>query len=204
MSGPAGPACQWKHSFRQYRALRRVWAESQGQELAEAAFVLPLLLAIIFAIFWFGLAFNTYESMTRAAREGARIALAPTCATCAVPGCSWQSSGGANTHFPCADPTIYNAVATNLSSAGIAAGNIIDYAPAVTLCTGLPPAAPAPGCTTVNHVRVCRGVRLGNSASTPQECGTVVSFGYPFRFSFSLASLPAVTLKTQVQMREEY
>jgi Flp pilus assembly protein TadG len=44
--------------------------------------VFPLLLALIIGGFWLGRAYNIYESMTRAAREGARFALAPSCATC--------------------------------------------------------------------------------------------------------------------------
>ncbi len=57
-------------------------AEERGVELVEAAFVLPLLLALLLGIVWMGHAYNVYETITRAAREGARYAGAPTCATC--------------------------------------------------------------------------------------------------------------------------
>jgi len=62
--------------------LSRLTREDRGVELVEAALVFPLLLALIIGGFWLGRAYNIYESMTRAAREGARFALAPSCATC--------------------------------------------------------------------------------------------------------------------------
>ena len=64
------------------RASRRLVRSERGAELIEAALVFPLLLALIIGGFWLGRAYNIYESMTRAAREGARFALAPSCATC--------------------------------------------------------------------------------------------------------------------------
>src|SRR5713226_1029216 len=64
------------------RASRRLVRSERGAELVEAALVFPLLLALIIGGFWLGRAYNIYESMTRAAREGARFALAPSCATC--------------------------------------------------------------------------------------------------------------------------
>lgn len=53
-----------------------------GAELVEAAFVLPLLLTLLIGIFWAARAYNIYETITRAAREGARVAVVPTCASC--------------------------------------------------------------------------------------------------------------------------
>jgi len=48
----------------------------------EMAFILPLLLMLLIGMFWTARAYNIYETITRAAREGARTAVAPTCATC--------------------------------------------------------------------------------------------------------------------------
>ena len=45
--------------------------------LIEAAFVLPLLLFICVGIFEFGRAFQTWQVVTNASREGARIAVLP-------------------------------------------------------------------------------------------------------------------------------
>ena len=58
-----------------------IWEEASA-ELVEAAIVLPLLLSLLIGIFWLGRAYNIYATITRAAREGARLAVAPTCATC--------------------------------------------------------------------------------------------------------------------------
>jgi len=60
---------------------RKASAES-GVEILEAALVLPLLFMLLLGIVWIGLAYNVYSSITRAAREGARYAAAPTCSTC--------------------------------------------------------------------------------------------------------------------------
>lgn len=53
-----------------------------GAELVEMAFVMPLLLTLLIGVFWAARAYNIYETITRAAREGARVAVVPTCATC--------------------------------------------------------------------------------------------------------------------------
>src|ERR1700722_10388802 len=60
--------------------------ETAGAEIAEAAVVLPLLFLLLFAIIWFARAFNIYSTVTTAAREGARFAARPSCATCTVVG----------------------------------------------------------------------------------------------------------------------
>jgi Flp pilus assembly protein TadG len=44
--------------------------------------VLPILLTLLLGIFWLGRAYDVYQTITRAAREGARFALAPSCSTC--------------------------------------------------------------------------------------------------------------------------
>ncbi len=61
---------------------RRLARDERGVELLEAALVFPLLLALLIGVFWLGRAYNIYETITRAAREGARFALAPSCGTC--------------------------------------------------------------------------------------------------------------------------
>ena len=56
--------------------------EERGAELVEAAVVLPLLILLILGMFWLARGYNTSQTLTRAAREGARFAVAPTCASC--------------------------------------------------------------------------------------------------------------------------
>jgi len=50
--------------------------------LVETAVVLPLLLSLLIGIFWVGRAYSVYETMSHAAREGARFAVSPTCVSC--------------------------------------------------------------------------------------------------------------------------
>ena len=54
-------------------ALRR--RRGAGQSLAEFALVLPIFLVLFFAIFDLGSAVFTFNSLTNAAREGARLAV---------------------------------------------------------------------------------------------------------------------------------
>jgi Flp pilus assembly protein TadG len=49
----------------------------KGAELIEFALVFPLLLLVLFGILDYGLMFQRYETVTNAAREGARIAVLP-------------------------------------------------------------------------------------------------------------------------------
>jgi Flp pilus assembly protein TadG len=49
----------------------------KGAELIEFALVLPLLLLVMVGIMDFGLLFQRYETVTNAAREGARVAVLP-------------------------------------------------------------------------------------------------------------------------------
>lgn len=59
------------------RRLGRRVACEQGTAILETAFTLPLLLLVTVGIFEFGRAFQTWQIMTNAAREGARIAVLP-------------------------------------------------------------------------------------------------------------------------------
>jgi len=49
----------------------------RGQSMVEMAFVLPLFLALVFAIIEIGRAWSTKQSITLAAREGARVLVLP-------------------------------------------------------------------------------------------------------------------------------
>ena len=61
---------------------RRFASDTRGQELVEFAFILPILMMLLLGIFYLGRFISVYEALGRAAREGARAALANTCATC--------------------------------------------------------------------------------------------------------------------------
>jgi len=49
----------------------------KGAELVEMAFVLLIFLVLMIGVFQFGRAYNIYQNITNAAREGARFAVAP-------------------------------------------------------------------------------------------------------------------------------
>jgi Flp pilus assembly protein TadG len=54
---------------------RRFRKSSQGQALVEFALVMPLLLILVISVFEFGRAWNLHQTITDAAREGARKAV---------------------------------------------------------------------------------------------------------------------------------
>jgi Flp pilus assembly protein TadG len=54
---------------------RRGGRARRGQALVEFALVLPLLLMLVIGVFEFGRAYNVYQVITDAAREGARTAV---------------------------------------------------------------------------------------------------------------------------------
>src|SRR3954451_23114247 len=62
--------------------MRRLLGNERGTALLETAMTLPLLLIVSVGIFEFGRAFQTWQVLTNAAREGARIAVMPN----SVPG----------------------------------------------------------------------------------------------------------------------
>src|SRR6266851_8333402 len=82
------------------RARSSLLRQDRGSEIAEAAVVLPVLFLLIFSIYWFGQAFSIYGTINHAAREGARTAAVPACASCGAV-CTWQGS-----NMPCDTPVI--------------------------------------------------------------------------------------------------
>lgn len=46
------------------------------------ALVIPVLMSILIGTFWIGRAVSVYQALERAAREGARVGIAPACASC--------------------------------------------------------------------------------------------------------------------------
>ena len=62
--------------------LRRRLSSDSGAELVEYAIAVPVLFALIIGIIVVGRGYNIYQTLTRAAMEGARVAVANSCATC--------------------------------------------------------------------------------------------------------------------------
>jgi len=53
------------------------WQSEEGSELIEFALVTPILVLLLAGIFDFGNMFRSYEVVTNAAREGARVGVLP-------------------------------------------------------------------------------------------------------------------------------
>lgn len=56
---------------------RRRWRDERGTALLETALTLPILLLVSVSILEFGRAYQTWQVLTNAAREGARVAVLP-------------------------------------------------------------------------------------------------------------------------------
>src|ERR1700757_2257284 len=64
-------------SIRRGRSRSGSIRSARGVAMIEMAFTLPMLLLVAVGIFEFGRAFQTWEVLTNAAREGARVAILP-------------------------------------------------------------------------------------------------------------------------------
>jgi len=172
----------------------------RGSQVAEAAVVLPILFMFLLGIYWFGHAFSIYGSISHAAREGARTAAVPRCATCSS-GCSWAGS-----MMPC-DAPVVNAVNQILLSAHLDPAKTAPTAitPAPQPCPNVVPAGIC-GTASSGGMTICRNVWLNQSNITsPPVCGVIVSFQYPYQFALPFTSLnnQKIWLKAQVEMRGE-
>jgi Flp pilus assembly protein TadG len=170
------------------RITKRLLTETSGQEIAEAAVVLPIAFLVLLGIFWFGRAYNVYATVTHAAAEGARVAASSTCATC--PALTPAQ----------ADAAVVTQITSILKADNLDVGQIQAYRPPAYAT--LPPGA----CDAlVNNVLICRGVLLNNPTTAqtcttaptnpPAACGSMVSFrfkfSFPFTTNFQLIQIPA-------------
>jgi hypothetical protein len=178
------------------KTLTRRLAGTEAAEIAEAALVLPLVFTFILGIVWFGRAFNIYSTIAQAAQEGAITAARPRCATC-----------GSGSDFP-NDAAVEAKVLDVLQKSSLDQSQIMAPSPALT-----PPSCPDPypnavQCTTTgNNVTICRAALLNPPANSgqPAQCGTIVSFRYPFQLSLPFTSLNSrqVIMTAQAQSRME-
>jgi Flp pilus assembly protein TadG len=175
--------------------LRLAPHDDAGQELVEAAIVLPILFLILLAIFWFGRAFNISSTLDRAASEGVKTANRRSCATC---GNAFRT-----------DSQVVAQITAVLNADHLQIGSVQAYTPAFA-CR----ATPAPTCTTLQNVQICRGVPLtcGSAACqtpTPVACGTNpelgvrVSFAYQTSSPLSIANIPPIVIHASVQSEAE-
>lgn len=153
----------------------RARARERGSEILELAFILPLLLTLLIGIFWAARAYNVYETITRAAREGARVAVAPTCFGCGSSGAFLTASGG------CSSTDAVTAAIIGSMSA-----------------SALP-------CTTGVTVSVTQHQKLQQDVSGSNTQWTTVQVTYPFQFTlpFTSVNMTKINISSTVQMVEE-
>ncbi len=154
--------------------VRRLADDTNGAEIAEAAAVLPLMFMILLGIFWFGQAFSIYGAITRAAQEGARAGVAPTCTTCTA------SANSAATNA-------VNAVNSAMTASKLdpTQAQFLTSTPSFSSCSGA--STSCSGAST--NVCVQAPVVLKDSSATSGVCGLSVSFQYPFQFWLPFTSL---------------
>jgi Flp pilus assembly protein TadG len=193
------------------RTFRFIWRDRSGAEIAETAIILPLLFMIVLAIFWFGQAFRIYGTITQAARQGARAAVAPACTTCTplTPDTVAQNA--------------VTAVDNALTAASLSQSQVFAPGQVPNLCPC--GSATSNSCTPVacysgqnlNNVCVQPNVQLsytslssengGGAVNGAGTCGTSVSFSYKNSFNFTIPftdlNLGNVSLPAQAQMRLE-
>jgi len=124
----------------------------RGVELIEFALMLPILLVILAGLWDFGRAYRTYQAITNAAREGARLAVVPA---------------GINQEEAVQDRVKSYLTKSNLDTSFITSGNIDTYIDVKT-----PLNSPA---TTAVTVSIPGG---GTAVVTVSR----VSVNYPFTF----------------------
>jgi hypothetical protein len=174
------------------KPIARKFESTEGAEVAEAALVLPLVFMLLLGIIWFGRAFNIYSTITQAAQQGAITAA--------------RSSSVALGNKNSSDTVVDDAIVAVLEASSLEPEQIKSSAtPGLLPCP--PPAPPGGGCKQHNKIWICRTVQLNPSvgASEPLQCGSVVSFQYPFQFylPFTSLNMQKIVLSAQAQSRME-
>ena len=194
-------------SFASLRMTTRL-ADADGAEIAEAALVLPLVFTLLLGIIWFGRAFNIYSTIQQAAQQGAITAAREPCATCAGGNAPPSATGADNVVIAVLQASSLNANQIQLPSAPPNCGGGQSQIP----CAACPSPAPVSSgsCSVASNIYVCQNVQLnpvavGSTQSQPIQCGTVVSFQYPFQFylPFTSLNMQTITLSAQAQSRME-
>jgi hypothetical protein len=177
--------------------LKKIATGTTGSEIAEAALVLPIFFLIMLGIYWFGRAFNTYATINHAAREGARAAVAQTCATCGSPNISLTTD------------KIADQVNQALQASSLDPNQVQNLAGSRTACSGLgtsscqKPSAGKPQICVFYNVQLPNTLPAGSG--TP-ACGVAIEFQYPYQFALPYTSLnmQKIMLNAGVQMTGEY
>lgn len=174
------------------KSLKRILIETGGAEIAETAVVLPILFTVLLGVFFFGRAYNIYGTITQAAIQGARAAAAPTCATCGIG----------------SQPLPADQIATNIVAPVLQASKLdpvlvqsLTPSPVPNVCgSGTPATCDPAGVSATPSICVMQNIAL--SASSGAQCGTAVSFKYPYGFNLPFQSF-TLQMKASAQMRGE-
>jgi Flp pilus assembly protein TadG len=175
------------------QTIRRLLLGTRGSEIAETAAVLPVLFSVLLGIFFFGRAYNIYGTITQAAMQGARAAVAPACATC--------PPGSALT----ADQIATTVIAPVLQASKLDPAAVQSLQPAACPCgtvvCGSPVNCDPAGLSATPSICVQQNVTLSSTAGNPQ-CGTSVAFQYQYGFDLPFRSI-TLPMKATAQMRGE-
>jgi len=161
------------------RSVRR--SNQAGAEILEFAFAAPVLLTLMLGIMWLGRAYNVYEAITQAAREGARYAVLPSCATCGN--------------------TMVDTYASKDTCLGTSSNVFSNTSYGVTrwlTAANLNPASVASYCQAAVWLNP-------NTDASVHQCGVEISFTYPVPVAIPFTTLKATTINipTRAQMRME-
>jgi Flp pilus assembly protein TadG len=153
---------------------KRGCAGEFGAEVVEMAFVLPLLLTLLIGVFWAARAYNIYETITRAAREGARVAVAPSCSACgnAVPSVA----------------NVENAVLNSLTASSVDTTQV-----KIPTCAG----------NLSSKICYQRDIQLNASTPKEFGVAVSLTYPFSFSLPFTSLNFSTVNIPTTVQMREE-
>jgi hypothetical protein len=178
-------------SLLKIRQIARQLESTNGAEIAEAALVLPLVFMLLLGIVWFGRAFNIYSTIQQAAQQGATAAARSTCVTC----------GNIQ------NPAVANVVTSVMQASNLDPTQIKLAPPGLIPCPS--PAPPGSCAATTDNITICRNVELNPTSvggtAQPIQCGSAVSFQYPFTFylPFTSLNMSQIILSAQAQSRME-
>lgn len=153
----------------------------RGQELLEFALTIPVLFMLILGIYWMARAYNVWQTITRAAREGARYAVLPDAA---------YLGNTLEENYTAANQCLTNPTYeyTNFVLPALNASGLADV-------------------TTVPGGSYCQEAVVMNpdSDTSVKQCGVQVNITYPITLAIPFTALSASTwnISTQVQMRME-
>jgi hypothetical protein len=149
----------------------------RGAEQLEFGFVFVVLMTLMLGVVVFAQGYHVYQTITRAAREGARVAVMPS---------AWYLGG---TYL---DGDVAQAAGQPVTGSQVFDGYIAPVLRSANLNPRL----------VSNYSE-----KMGwlNQGASDQQCGVIISFAYPYQLNIPFTSLrmTTVNISTRVQMRRE-